>query len=167
MRNSPLHSLLSVNSPPAGPEWGAHWGRSCRMPHHAAHQGLIGDHALDLRLIRLVDQRIAIELALALGSLGSQDVALHGMTTLDLPGSRFLEALCRSTMCFQLRHNRLSITTQSKATGQSLPLEPPAVNLPLWGRPACLGSYCCGVGAGSGCGAALFSGLGSCGSFDA
>ena len=72
---------------------------------------LVGDHPCDLLVIRLVQNRIRIELALALSALGSQDMALERVTALDLATPCLLEALGRSTVCLQLWHNDLSITT--------------------------------------------------------
>ena len=72
---------------------------------------LVRDHPCDLLLIRLVQNRIGIELALALGALGSQDVAFERVTALDLARACLLEALGRSAMCLKLWHSDLSITT--------------------------------------------------------
>jgi len=78
------------------------------MPHHAA---LVWNHALDLGHVRLIKHHVFIELALALGALGSQDVALIRVTALDLARACLLEALGRSAVCLKLWHNGLSITT--------------------------------------------------------
>ena len=72
---------------------------------------LIWDHALDFGHVGLVKHHIGIELALALGALGSQDVALIRVTALDLARACLLEALGRSAVCLKLWHNDLSITT--------------------------------------------------------
>ena len=95
----PLHTLLAVICQVAD--------AGCRT------MRLVGDHAFNLLLIRLIQNRIGIELALALGTLRSQDMALERVTALDLARTRLLEALSRSAMCLQLRHNDLSITTQN------------------------------------------------------
>ena len=85
-----------------------------RAPHHAAlFRGLVGDHAGYFMLIRLVDHRIGVELAFALRTLRSQDVALKRVSALELAGTRLLETLSRSLMCLQLGHSGLSITTQN------------------------------------------------------
>lgn len=81
------------------------------MPHHAAKLILVWNHPLDLLLIGLVQNRIGIELALALGALGSQDMALERVTAFNLAGACLLEALGRSAMSLQLWHSDLSITT--------------------------------------------------------
>src|SRR5580698_4568542 len=87
------------------------FGNTCRMPHHAACCVLVRDHASDLLVIRLIQNRILIELALALGRLRSQDVAFERVTAFDLARTCLVEALRRSAMCLQLRHSDLSITT--------------------------------------------------------
>src|SRR5271165_5201340 len=69
-------------------------------------------------LIRLVDHGIGVEMAFALGRLRSQDMALKRVTALELTRSCLLEALGGATMCLQLRHSRLSITTQTHVSGQ-------------------------------------------------
>jgi hypothetical protein len=89
---SPLHTLLSV---------AAVTSAGCRT------MRLIGNHALDLGHVGLVKHHISIELALALGAFGSQDVALERMAALDLARTCLLEALGRSAMSFQLRHKVL------------------------------------------------------------
>jgi hypothetical protein len=85
----PLHSLLPVTT----------W----RSAPGAAPCGklliLVRNHALDLFLIGLIQNRIRIELALALGALGSQDVALKRVSALDFAGTCLLEALRRSAVC--------------------------------------------------------------------
>src|SRR5271165_3393283 len=68
---------------------------------------LIWNHALDFGHVGLVKHHIGIELALALGALGSQDVAFVRMSALDLARTCLLEALGRSAMSFQLRHSVL------------------------------------------------------------
>ena len=76
------------------------------MPHYAANiSTLVGDHACNLLLIRLVQNRISIELALALGCYRSQDVALERVTAFDLASACLVETLRRSAMCFQLGHS--------------------------------------------------------------
>src|SRR5271167_2768334 len=84
----PLHTLLPV-AVRAG----------CRT------MRLVGNHALDLWHVGLVKHHVGIELALALGSFGSQDVALVRVSALDLARTCLLEALGRSAMSFQLRHS--------------------------------------------------------------
>src|SRR6516165_2680582 len=85
-------------------------GVACRMPHRAAVLGgLVGDHPLNFRLIRFVHHGLHIEMAFALGSLRSQDVALESVSTLELARTCLLEALRRSTVCLQLRHSSLFI----------------------------------------------------------
>ena len=88
--DSPLHTLLPV-AVRAG----------CRT------MRLVGNHALDLWHVGLVKHHVGIELALALGSLGSQDVALVRVSALDLARTCLMEALGRSAMSFQLRHSVL------------------------------------------------------------
>src|SRR5271157_326533 len=66
---------------------------------------LVGNHALDFWHVGLVKHHVGVELALALGSLRSQDVALVRVSALDLARTCLLEALGRSAMSFQLRHN--------------------------------------------------------------
>src|SRR5271169_887543 len=66
---------------------------------------LVGNHALDFGHVGLVKHHVGIELALALGSFGSQDVALVRVSALDLSRTCLLEALGRSAMSFQLRHS--------------------------------------------------------------
>lgn len=78
------------------------------MPHHAA---LVWNHALDFGHVRLIKHHVSIELAFALGSLRSQDVALKRVTALDLARACLLEALGRSAVCLKLWHSDLSITT--------------------------------------------------------
>src|SRR5271167_3855581 len=68
---------------------------------------LVGNHALDLGHVGLVKHHIGIELALALGALGSQNVALVRVSALDFARTCLLEALGRSAMSFQLRHSVL------------------------------------------------------------
>src|SRR5271157_4620670 len=79
---------------------------------------LVGNHACNFVLIRLVDHRVGVEMPLALRTLRSQDMALKRVTALELACRCLLEALGGSTMCLQLRHNRLSITTQTHVPGQ-------------------------------------------------
>jgi len=74
--------------------------------------GLVGDHAGHFLLVRLVYQAVGIEMALALGSLRSQDVALKSVSTLELARTCLLEALRRSTVCLKLWHNYLFILQQ-------------------------------------------------------
>ena len=74
---------------------------------------LVGDHALNFMQIRLIDHRIGVELAFALRTLRSQDVALKRVSALDLASTCLLETLGRSLMCLQLGHSGLSITTQN------------------------------------------------------
>jgi hypothetical protein len=82
------------------------------MPHYAALRSVIvRNHPCDFSLICLIENRIGIELALALGALGSQDVALKRVPALDLARACLLEALGRSAVCLKLWHNDLSITT--------------------------------------------------------
>ena len=71
----------------------ARWGR------------LVRNHALDLRHVGLVKHHVSIELALAFGSFGSQDVAFERVSAFDLARTCLLEALGRSAMSFQLRHS--------------------------------------------------------------
>src|SRR5208337_3328429 len=66
---------------------------------------LVGNHALDLGHIGLVKHHVGIELPFALGSFGSQDVALERVSALDLARTCLLEALGRSAMSFRLRHS--------------------------------------------------------------
>ena len=70
-------------------------------------------------LIRLIDHRIGVELAFALRTLRSQDVALKRVSALDLAGACLLETLGRSLMCLQLGHSGISITTHIGGLGQS------------------------------------------------
>ena len=87
-----------------------------RAPHHAALvRDLVGDHARYFMLIRLIDHRIGVELAFALRTLGSQDVALKRVSALKFAGTCLLETLGRSLMCLQLGHSGLSITPQNRA----------------------------------------------------
>src|SRR5271157_481142 len=79
---------------------------------------LVGNHACNFVLIRLVDHRVGVEMPLALRTVRSQDMALKRVTALELACRCLLEALGGSTMCLQLRHNRLSITTQTHVPGQ-------------------------------------------------
>src|SRR5271166_4951737 len=79
---------------------------------------LVGNHACNFVLIRLVDHRVGVEMPLALRTLRSQDVPFKRVSTLELACRCLLEALGGSTMCLQLRHNRLSITTQTHVPGQ-------------------------------------------------
>ena len=72
---------------------------------------LVWNHALDLRHVGLIKHYVFIELAFALCTFRSQDVALIRVTALDLAGTCLLEALGRSAMCLQLWHSYLSITT--------------------------------------------------------
>jgi len=69
------------------------------------HSVLVRNHPCDFLVIRFIQNRIGIELALALGCLGSQDVTLKRVTALNLARTRLLKALSRSAMCLQLRHN--------------------------------------------------------------
>src|SRR5271157_176735 len=68
---------------------------------------LVRDHALDLWHVGLVKHHVGVELALALGSLRSQDVAFVRVSALDLARTCLVEALGRSAMSFQLRHSVL------------------------------------------------------------
>lgn len=88
--------------------WPSPPGGRRRLPHHAA---LVWDHALDLGHVGLIKHHVFIELAFALRTFRSQDVALIRVTALDLARTCLLEALGRSAMCLQLRHSYLSITT--------------------------------------------------------
>ena len=72
---------------------------------------LVRNHPFDLLLVGFVQNGIGIELALALGALGSQDVALERVTALDLARTCLLEAFGRSAVSLKLWHNDLSITT--------------------------------------------------------
>src|ERR1039457_322561 len=65
---------------------------------------LVGDHPQNLRQIGLVDHSAHIHLALALGALGSQDVALESETALHLARTRLLEALGGAAVSLHLRH---------------------------------------------------------------
>ena len=85
----PLHTLLPVIA--WWPMPGAAPCGNCLI--------LVRYHPFDLFLIRLIQNRISIELALALGALGSQDVALKRVTALDFASTRLLEALRRSAVC--------------------------------------------------------------------
>jgi len=60
---------------------------------------LVRYHPFDLLLIRLIQNRVPIELALALGALGSQDVALKRVTAFNFARTRLLEALRCSAVC--------------------------------------------------------------------
>src|ERR1039457_4156380 len=114
------------------------------MPHHAAsgpgraHSRPLGvlvrDHACYFMLIRLVDHGIGVEMAFALGRLRSQDVAFKRVSALELARCCLLEALGGATMCLQLRHNRLSITTQTHVPGQCW--APTVLQLSWASRPA-------------------------------
>src|SRR5215467_3500037 len=75
---------------------------------------LVGDHALNFGLIRLVHHGFHIEMAFALGSFRSQDMALKSVSTLELARTCLLEALRRSTVCLQLRHSSLSSLQQKR-----------------------------------------------------
>src|ERR1700684_596757 len=82
---------------------GAPCRKDRRVPHHAANiSTLVGDHACNLLLICLIQNRISIELALALSRLRSQDVALERVTALDFATACLVEALRRSAMCLKL-----------------------------------------------------------------
>ena len=76
---------------------------------------LVGDHPCYFFLIRLVHHRIGIEMAFALGSLRSQNVALKSVSTLELARTCLLEALRRSTVCLKLWHSDLFILQQNPA----------------------------------------------------
>jgi len=78
---------------------------------------LVRNHSFDLLLVGFVQNRIGIELALALGSLRSQDVALERVTALDLARTCLLEALGRSAMSLKLWHSDSSITTYNARNG--------------------------------------------------
>ena len=85
----PLHSLLPVTIWKPVP--GAASCGKCLI--------LVRNHALDLLLIGLIQNRIRVELALALGALGSQDVAFKRVSALNFAGTCLLEALRRSAVC--------------------------------------------------------------------
>lgn len=91
----------------------------CRLPHHAA-GSLVRDHPFDLFLVGFVQNRIAIELAFALRTFGSQDVALERVSALDLARPCLLEALGRSAVSLELWHSDLSITTYNAQIGPAL-----------------------------------------------
>ena len=85
------------------------------MPHRAALlRGLVRDHSLNFRLIRLVHHGFHVEMAFALGSLRSQDVALKCVSALELARTCPLEAFRRSTVCLQLWHSSLFILTDRR-----------------------------------------------------
>ena len=66
---------------------------------------LVRNHPLDLGYVGLVKHHVSIELALALGSFGSQDVALVRVSALDFACTCLLEAFGRSAMSLQLWHS--------------------------------------------------------------
>src|SRR3954449_11537889 len=74
------------------------------QPGAGLHPLLVGDHALDLRLVGRGDQGGHIELAFPLAVLRSQDVAGEGVRALHLARARLLEALLRARVRFQFRH---------------------------------------------------------------
>ena len=65
---------------------------------------LVGDHPLDFGQVGFVDHTRHVALALRLGALGSEDVALESVSTLDLARTCLLEALGSAGMCLELRH---------------------------------------------------------------
>src|SRR5580704_19748898 len=85
---------------------------------------LVGDHARYFMLIRLIDHRIGVELAFALRTLGSQDVALKRVSALDFACTCLLETLGRSLMCLQLRHSGLSILQHHRSRNADQPATP-------------------------------------------
>src|SRR5271169_6956693 len=74
---------------------------------------LIGDHAGHFLLVRLVHHAVGIEMALALGRLRSQDVALKRVSALELARTCLFEALGRSTVCLKLWHSSPSSLQQN------------------------------------------------------
>ena len=126
----PLHTLLTVICQVAD--------AGCRTTR------LVRNHPFDLFLVSFVQNRIGIELALALRAFGSQDVALERVTAFDLARTSLLEALSRSAMSLKLWHNPSSITTYNAQIG------------PLW-----IAGYgcCCGGGVWVVGGEAAFGGL--------
>jgi hypothetical protein len=104
----PLHTLLPVNLmkvilPGAAP---------CGYV-----STLVRDHAGNLLLIRLIQNHVFIELALALGCLRSQDVALERVTAFDLATTCLMEALRRSAMCLKLRHSVFLLQHRNRRFG--------------------------------------------------
>src|SRR5512146_3577832 len=65
---------------------------------------LVGDHALDFGQVSLVHHRAHIHLALPLGLLGSQDMALESASALHFAGSCLLEALGGARVRLQFWH---------------------------------------------------------------
>src|SRR3954454_18028981 len=66
--------------------------------------GLVRDHARDAVLVGLADHLRHIALALTLGRLGGQDVALKRLTALYLAGSRLFETLGGPGVCLHFWH---------------------------------------------------------------
>src|SRR5439155_24804461 len=65
---------------------------------------LVGEHALQSRLIGRVDDHALMQFLFALVRLGSQDMAAEGVVANDLPIPRFLEPLGRTFMGLELGH---------------------------------------------------------------
>ena len=105
------------------------------MPHHAATSILVGDHAGDLLLIRLIQNHVFIELAFALAGFRSQDVALKRVTAFDFARTCLVEALRRSAMCLKLRHSVFLLQhtncrfDQSEAAGSDVCAVPAGLSL--------------------------------------
>src|SRR5436305_7638258 len=66
---------------------------------------LIRDHSAHLCVVRITDQRVAVQVTFPLGGLGGKNMALVSLATLDLAGGSFLEPLGCAFVCFHFRHN--------------------------------------------------------------
>ena len=76
---------------------------------------LVRDHSFDLLLVSFVQNRIAIELALALGALRSQDVALESVSALNPATRRLLKALGSAAVRLHLNLRHKSPCRRLKA----------------------------------------------------
>jgi len=69
---------------------------------------LVGDHPLQLGLIRVIGDNRLVQLVLALARLGRQDVAREGVLANHFPCPGFFEPFGRAFMCLEFGHGSIS-----------------------------------------------------------
>src|SRR5947209_5726939 len=108
---------------------------------------LIRDHSAHLCVVRITDQRVAVQVTFPLGGLRGKNVALVSLATLDLAGGSLLEPLGCAFVCFHFRHNFAADALHARLPILFyVPVVPVGVPPGAGAAACCCCRGCCGCG---------------------